>query len=144
MKLLYLHDGNNDVVSIALKRGFEVVSFNIEDFNHAWYPFNYFDILWVNLSWKISRTLNTEHLDYIIDEILYFYVLKHWIIEFPDKRIHNEICMWGVPFVIVNKLSNCKLKKIRIYNNVFRWEPREDAIYITHKYIVNEIFDKVI
>ncbi len=32
MKILYLHDGSYDVVSIALKRGFEVVSFNIEDF----------------------------------------------------------------------------------------------------------------
>ena len=144
MKLLYLHDGSYDVISSALKRGFEVVSFNIEDFNHSWYPFNYFDILWVNLSCKISRTLNTEHLDYVIDEILYFYELKHWIIEFPDKRIHDEICMWGVPFVIVNKMSIGKLKKIRIYNNVFRWEPREDASYITHKYIVNEIFDNII
>ena len=50
MKLLYLHDGSYDVVSIALERGFEVVSFNIEDFNHSWYPVNYFDILFVNLS----------------------------------------------------------------------------------------------
>ena len=32
MKLLYLHDGSYDVMSSALKRGFEVVSFNIEDF----------------------------------------------------------------------------------------------------------------
>ena len=95
------------------------------------------------ISCKISRTLNTEHLDYVVDEILYYYVLKHWIIEIPDKRIHDEICMWGVPFVIVNKMSIGKLKKIRIHNNVFRWEPREDAIYITHKHIVIEIFDNI-
>ena len=39
MKLLYLHDGSYDVISSALKRGFEEVSFTIEDFNHSWYPF---------------------------------------------------------------------------------------------------------
>ena len=144
MKILYLHDGSYDVVSTALKRGFEVVSFNIEDAHYSWYPFNYFDISWVNLSCKISRTLNTEHLDYVVDEILYYYELKHWIIEFPDKRIHNDICMWGVPFVVINKLSKGKMKKMRIYNNVFKWEPKEDDIYITHKQIVNEIFENIV
>ena len=117
MKILYLHDGSYDVVSIALKRGFEVVSFNIEDFNYSWYPVNYFDIVFVNLSCKISRTLNTEHLDYVVDEILYYYVLKHWIIEFPDKRIHNEICMWGVPFVVINKLPNDSAVVILLTSN---------------------------
>ena len=72
------------------------------------------------------------------------YVLKHWIIEFPDKRIHNDICMWGVPFVIINKLSGGKIKKMRIYNNVFKWEPKEDDIYITHKQIVKEILYNII
>ena len=144
MRLLYLHDGNYDVVSIALKKGYEVVAFNISDFNYSWYPVNYFDILWVNLSYKISAFLNTEHIDYVVDEILYFYELKHWIIEFPDERIHNDICMWGVPFVVINKLSNGKIKKMRIYNNVFKWEPKEDDIYITHKQIVKEILYNII
>ena len=141
MKILYLHDGSYDVVSNALQRGSEVVTFNVKDFNHSWYPVNYFDILWVNLSCKISRTLNTEHLDHVADERLY-YVLRHWIIECPDKRIHNDICMWGVPSVVINKLSNGKMKKMRIYTNVFNWVPKEDDIYITHKQIVDEKFWK--
>ena len=62
MRLLYLHDGNYDVVSIALKKGYEVVAFNIADFNYSWYPVNYFDILWVNLSYKITAFFNTEHI----------------------------------------------------------------------------------
>ena len=88
MRLLYLHDGNYDVISIALKRGFEVVSFNIEDFNHSWYPFNYFDILWVNLSNKMSRTLNTEHSENVIVDILYFYEFLFFLWGYP--RLTNK------------------------------------------------------
>ena len=57
---------SKNYVNIAVRNGY------IADFNYSCYPFHYFDILWVNLSYKMFAFLNTEHIDYVVDEILYF------------------------------------------------------------------------
>ena len=139
MKLLYLHDGREDVGRIAIRKGFDVVVYNIDDFDQGMYAANHFDVLWVRLSCEISGSLNTEKLEYALDDLLYFYELKHWIIEFPDKRVYNDIAVWGVPFTDISFMSWGKIEKIRIYNNVFRWRPSGDEFYITRKSIVKEI-----
>jgi hypothetical protein len=144
MKLLYLHDGVHEIDKIAFDMGFDVVSYHIEHFDYNLYPDNHFDILYVCLSCKISECLDTEDIEYVVDDVLYYYKLKHWIIEYPDRRVHNNICFWGVPFVEVNFLNWGKMKTMRIYNNVFKWKPDKDYIYITHKQIVKEIFETIL
>ena len=108
------------------------------------YPVNHFDILYVCVSCKISEYLDIEDVEYVVDDILYYYKLKHWIIEYPNRRVHNNICFWGVPFTKVNQMTWGRMKKMRIYNNVFKWKPEEDYIYITHKQIVTEIFETIL
>jgi hypothetical protein len=144
MKLLYLHDGVHEIDKIAFDMGFDVVSYHIEHFDYNLYPANHFDILYVCVSCKISEYLDIEDVEYVVDDILYYYKLKHWIFEYPDKRAYDNICFWGVPFVEVNFLNWGKMKKMRIYNNVFKWKPEEDYIYITHKQIVKEIFETIL
>ena len=109
MKLLYLHDGNVFVGTMAYNMGFDVISFNIFDFDFEMYPVNHFDILWVNLSCEISQDLRTDHLEYVVDDVLYYYELKHWIIEYPDRRIQDNIVVWGVPFTDINYVKEIPL-----------------------------------
>ena len=49
------------------------------------------------------------------------------------------MAVYGVPFTDISCMSCGKIEKIRIYNNVFRWRPSEDKVYITRKRIVKEI-----
>ena len=144
MKLLYLHDGQHEIEKIAFDMGFDVVSYHIEHFDYNLYPVNHFDVLWVNLSCRISEFVDTEYVEYVVDDILYYYKLKHWIFEYPNRRVHNNICFWGVPFVDINFLNWGKMKKMSIFNNVFKWRPEEDYIYITHKQIVKEILETIL
>ena len=139
MKLLYLHDGQSSVGRIASKMGFDVVKHNIDDFVHDLYSANQFDVLWVNLSSEIFGRLDTSDLEYVLDELLDYFILKHWIVEFPDKRVYDHMAVYGVPLPDINYMSCGKIEKIRIYNNVFRWRPSEDKIYTTRKRIVKEI-----
>ena len=144
MKLLYLHDGQHEIDKIAFEMGFDVVSFHINTFDYNLYPANHFDILWVCLSCRISEYVDTEDIEYVVDDILYYYKLKYWIIEYPNRRVYDNICFWGVPFTKINQMFCGKMKKMRIFNNVFKWRPEEDYIYITHKQIVKEIFETIL
>ena len=140
MKLLYLHDGREGVGWIANKMGFDVVKHNIDDFVHGLYSANQFDVLWVDLSSDIFwNVIDTSDLEYVLDDLLDYFILKHWIVEFPDKRVYDHMAVYGVPFTDINYMSCGKIEKIRIYNNVFRWRPSEDRVYITRKRIVKEI-----
>jgi hypothetical protein len=49
------------------------------------------------------------------------------------------MAVYGVPSTDINYMNCGKIEKIRIYNNVFRWRPSEDRVYITRKRIVKEI-----
>ena len=42
---------------------------------------DHFDILYVCVSCKISEYVDTEHVEYVVDKMLYYYKLKHWIIQ---------------------------------------------------------------
>ena len=139
MKLLYLHDGNEGVSSIASTMGFDVVIHNIDDFVHGLYAANQFDVLWVDLSSEIFCRLDTSDLEYVLDDLLDYFILKHWIVEFPDKRVYDHMAVYGVPFTDISFMSCGKIEKIRIYNNVFRCRPSEDKVYTTRKRIVKEI-----
>lgn len=144
MKLLYLHDGNVFVGTMAYNMGFDVISFNIFDFDFEMYPANHFDILWVNLSCEKSEVLRIDHLQYVFQDVLNYYKLKHWVVEYPDRRVQDDIVVWGVPFTDINYMTCGRLKKIRIYNNVFKWRPEEDTIYILHKTVIKEILENII
>ena len=141
MKLLYLHDGKHEIDKIAFDVGFDVVSYHIDRFDCNLYPDDQFDILFACLTCKISEVLDTENIEYVLDDLLYYFKLKYWIVEFPDKRIHDDICVWGVPFFEIKQMICGRMKKMRIYNNVFKWKPEADYIYITHKQIVKEILE---
>ena len=104
MKLLYLHDGNVFVGTMAYNMGFDVISFDIYDFDFDMYPANHFDILWVNLSCEISRSLRTDDLEYVVDDVLCYYELKHWIIEYHDKRVQDDIAVWGAPLTDIENI----------------------------------------
>ena len=144
MKLLYLHDGKHEIDKITFDMGFDVVSYHIKHFDYNLYPDNHFDILYVCLSCQISECLDAEDIEYVVDDIIYYYKLIHWIIGYPDKRLYDHICVWGVPFVDINYMICGRMKKMRIYNNVFKWKPGEDYIYISHKQIVKEILETIL
>ena len=92
MKLLFLHDGQHEIDKIAFDMGFDVVSYHIEHFDYNVYSANHFDILYVCVACKISEYVDIEDIEYVVDDILYYYKLKYWIFEYPDKRAYDDIC----------------------------------------------------
>lgn len=146
MKLLELFSGTGSVGEVAKELGFEVTSLDrdmkadiqtdIMDWDYTFYPRKYFDVIWASPPCtEYSRALTTrarkiEEANEVVQQtldILEYFEPVYWMIENPQTGLlKDQLCMYGLPFVDVDycKYGMPYRKRTRIWNNVFRWNPR--------------------
>lgn len=145
-RLLELFSGTGSVGDVARELGYEVISLDrdmkatiqidIMDWDPRVYPTKYFDVIWASPPCtEYSRAKTTGIRDIaganaIVEktlDILEYFEPKYWIIENPQTGLlKDQLCMWGIPF---KDVDYCRYglpyrKRTRIWNNVFRWEPK--------------------
>ena len=146
MKVLELFAGTGSVGNIAKEMGFDVVSLDrdmeadiktdIMDWDYTFYPNKYFDVIWASppcTEYSCAKTTaprDIEGANLVVQrtlDILEHFEPKYWIIENPQTGLlKDQLCMWGLPFKDVDycKYGMPYRKRTRIWNNVFKWEPR--------------------
>jgi hypothetical protein len=146
MKLLELFSGTGSVGNVASDLGFDVVSVDrdmeatfkcdIMDWDYQQFPPKYFDVIWMSPPCtEYSRALTTrprkiDEANIIVQralDILEHFEPKYWMIENPQSGLlKDQLMMWGIPF---KDIDYCKYgmpyrKRTRLWNNVFKWNPR--------------------
>ena len=146
MKLLDLFAGTGSIGNVGKEMGWDVISLDrdmaadikcdIMDWDYTVYPNKYFDVIWASppcTEYSIAKTTaprDIEGANKIVQrtlDILEYFEAKYWIIENPQTGyLKDQIMMWGLPF---KDIDYCKYgmpyrKRTRIWNNVFRWEPK--------------------
>ena len=145
-RLLELFSGTGSVGDVARELGYEVISLDrdmkatiqidIMDWDPRVYPTKHFDVVWASPPCtEYSRAKTTGIRDIaganeIVEktlDILEYFEPTFWIIENPQTGLlKDQLCMWGIPF---KDVDYCRYglpyrKRTRIWNNVFRWEPK--------------------
>ena len=144
--LLDLFSGTGSVGEVAKELGFNVISLDrdmdadieidIMDWDYTDLPRDFFDVIWASPPCtEYSRAKTTaprdiEGANTIVQrtlDILEHFCPKYWILENPQTGLlKDQLMMWGLPF---KDLDYCKYgmpyrKRTRIWNNVFKWEPK--------------------
>ena len=145
MRVLELYSGYESLSSVFVECGFDVVSSSLESFDINSYPieFNCFDIVFINIndsSLGFRAGLDDDCLMVGMDCIEY-YNPKNWIILHNGANIQDDVIMWGLPFRVVKSLRGGKVIITRVWNNIFKWKPRNT--YILHKTILLELLQCV-
>ena len=145
-RLLELFSGTGSVGDVAKQLGYEVISLDrdmkatiqidIMDWDPTVYPPKYFDVIWASPPCtEYSRAKTTgirdiEGANEIVQktlDVLEYFEPKFWILENPQTGLlKDQLMMWGLPF---KDIDYCKYgmpyrKRTRIWNNIFRWEPK--------------------
>ena len=145
-RLLELFSGTGSVGDVARELGYEVISLDrdmkatiqidIMDWDPRVYPTKYFDVIWASppcTEYSRAKTTGVRDIagaNAIVEktlDILEYFEPKYWIIENPQTGLlKDQLCMWGIPF---KDVDYCRYglpyrKRTRIWNNVFRWEPK--------------------
>ena len=143
---LDLFSGSGSVGEVAKELGYDVISLDrdmeaeiqidIMDWDYTDFPRGFFDVIYASPPCtEYSRAKTTaprdiEGANQIVErtlDILEYFEPKYWIIENPQTGLlKDQLCMWGLPF---KDIDYCKYgmpyrKRTRIWNNVFRWEPK--------------------
>ena len=143
---LDLFSGTGSVGEVAKELGFNVISLDrdmeadiqidIMEWDYSDFPRDFFDVIWASPPCtEYSRAKTTaprdiEGANAVVQralDILEYFCPKYWILENPQTGLlKDQLMMWGLPF---KDLDYCKYgmpyrKRTRIWNNVFRWEPR--------------------
>jgi site-specific DNA-cytosine methylase len=143
---LDLFSGSGSVGEVAKELGYDVISLDrdmeaeiqidIMDWDYTDFPRGFFDVIWASPPCtEYSRAKTTaprdiEGANQIVErtlDILEYFEPKYFIIENPQTGLlKDQLCMWGLPF---KDIDYCKYgmpyrKRTRIWNNVFRWEPK--------------------
>jgi hypothetical protein len=143
---LDLFSGSGSVGEVAKELGYNVISLDkdmeasieidIMDWDYTVFPKGFFDVTHASPPCtEYSRAKTTaprdiEGANQIVErtlDILEYFEPKYWIIENPQTGLlKDQLCMWGLPF---KDIDYCKYgmpyrKRTRIWNNVFRWEPK--------------------
>ena len=146
MRLLELFSGTGSVGHVATDMGYEVTSvdrdmpatFNcdIMQWDYQTFPPKHFHVIWASPPCtEYSRALTTRSRDIesaneIVQrtlDIIEYLEPKYFMIENPQSGLlKDQLMMWGIPFKDVDycKYGMPYRKRTRIWNNVFRWEPR--------------------
>ena len=106
------------------------------DWDYTFFERKSFDVIWASppcTEYSRAKTRaprDIEGANEIVQrtlDILEYFEPKYWIIENPQTGLlKDQLLMWGIPF---KDIDYCKYglpyrKRTRIWNNVFRWEPR--------------------
>ena len=143
---LDLFSGSGSVGEVAKELGYTVISLDrdmeaeiqidIMDWDCRDFPKGFFDVIWASPPCtEYSRAKTTaprdiEGANEVVQttlDILEYFEPKFWILENPQTGLlKDQLMMWGLPF---KDIDYCKYgmpyrKRTRIWNNVFRWEPR--------------------
>ena len=143
---LDLFSGSGSVGEVAKELGYTVISLDrdmeaeiqidIMDWDCHDFPKGFFDVIWASppcteySRCKTRAPRDIESANQIVErtlDILEYFEPKYWIIENPQTGLlKDQLCMWGLPF---KDIDYCKYgmpyrKRTRIWNNVFRWEPK--------------------
>ena len=143
---LDLFSGSGSVGEVAKELGYTVISLDrdmeaeiqidIMDWDCRDFPKGFFDVIWASPPCtEYSRAKTTaprdiEGANEIVQktlDILEYFEPKFWILENPQTGLlKDQLMMWGIPFKDVDycKYGMPYRKGTRIWNNVFRWEPR--------------------
>ena len=146
MNFLELFSGTGSVGTVAKELGYEVVSLDrdmdadikcdIMNWDYSIYPHKYFDVIWASppcteySRCKTTSVRDIEGSNKIVQrtlDILEYFEPKYWIIENPQTGLlKDQLCMWGLPFQDVDycRYGMPYRKRTRIWNNIFRWNPR--------------------
>ena len=143
---LDLFSGSGSVGEVAKELGYNVISLDrdmeadiqidIMDWDCRDFPKGFFDVIWASPPCtEYSRAKTTaprdiEGANEIVQktlDILEYFEPKYWILENPQTGLlKDQLMMWGLPF---KDIDYCKYgmpyrKRTRIWNNVFRWDPK--------------------
>jgi hypothetical protein len=143
---LDLFSGSGSVGEVAKELGYTVISLDrdmeaeiqidIMDWDCRDFPKGFFDVIWASPPCteysraKITAPRDIEGANEIVQktlDILEYFEPKYWILENPQTGLlKDQLMMWGLPF---KDIDYCKYgmpyrKRTRIWNNVFRWEPK--------------------
>ena len=143
---LDLFSGSGSVGEVAKELGYTVISLDrdmeaeiqidIMDWDYSDFPKGFFDVIWASPPCtEYSRAKTTaprdiEGANEIVQttlDILEYFEPKFWILENPQTGLlKDQLMMWGLPFKDVDycKYGMPYRKRTRIWNNIFRWEPK--------------------
>ena len=143
---LDLFSGSGSVGEVAKELGYTVISLDkdmpasieidIMEWDCRDFPKGFFDVIWASPPCtEYSRAKTTaprdiEGANEIVQRTLYileYFEPKFWILENPQTGLlKDQLMMWGLPFKDVDycKYGMPYRKRTRIWNNVFRWEPK--------------------
>ena len=143
---LDLFSGSGSVGEVAKELGYTVISLDrdmeaeiqidIMDWDYSDFPKGFFDVIWASPPCtEYSRAKTTaprdiEGANEIVQrtlDILEYFEPKFWILENPQTGLlKDQLMMWGLPFKDVDycKYGMPYRKSTRIWNNIFRWEPK--------------------
>ena len=138
MRVLELYSGYESLQSVFIGCDFDVVSSSLESFDINSYPIesNCFNIVFINIndnSLGFRAGLDDDCLMVGMDCVEY-YNPKYWIILHNGVNIQDDVIMWGLPFRVVKSLRGGKQTIIRVWNNIFKWKPRNTYIYYRKLY----------
>ena len=146
MRLLELFSGTGSVGNVAKNMGFEIISLDMDmeatiktdimKWDYTIYPRKHFDVIWASppcTEYSRAKTIGVRKLEeanMVVQQtldILEYFEPRFWLIENPQTGLlKDQLCMYGLPW---KDIDYCKYgmpyrKRTRIWNNVFRWEPR--------------------
>ena len=146
MRVLELYSGNKWGESVFKQLGFEaVVSVRLDSFDYSLYPSDGFDMVFINIDGCSLGFYDEEELGFMelgLD-VIENYDPKHWLILTGNKRVMNNIMMWGLPCKNIRVLRGGKLYKKRFWSNIHSWGPGFSKIYIRESYILSELFKTI-
>jgi 16S rRNA G966 N2-methylase RsmD len=148
MRLLELFSGTGSVGEVATRRGWDVVSLDINNKTNAdiksdilewdykaWTP-GQFDMIWASppcTEYSVAKTVGTrkiEHSNKVVQrtlDIINWFDPEFWIIENPQTGKLKEQPM--MQNLLHDDVDYCKYgmpyrKRTRLWNNVHTWHPR--------------------
>ena len=132
MRVLEYYSGNTWGEDVFREFGINVTSVKAEEFDYSLYPRNGFDMVFLNINGNSLGFYDDVELGCMelgLDLIEY-YNPKHWLIVNGNKKVMDDIMMWGLPYKDIQIMRGGKLKGKRVWTNINRW-----IIYILGKHI---------
>ena len=147
MRVLELYSGNKPLTNFFRSMGFECFSGDLQGFRVSDYPKspNRLDLLFININYNglgFSEGDDGDDMVYGL-ELLEYYNPKNWIILNNTMGINEHISMWGIPFKDICFLRGGKILGIRVWSNIFNWNPKPNTIYINPKLLIFELICKI-